>query len=228
MNNDISSIQSDYIAAKTEQNRSQIPAAFQVRQLMPDDAQKFREIRLEAITKTNLFVSLFAGDPEVPPSVTEAKQPLSVWRELLTPSDSSSYFGVFDGEELIAIGKAYSDPGNVSKKTLGLGAGYVSDAYRKQGIITLLFNGIVEWAKDKNYGQIVCQCRMDNEPIKNFLRKNGFVQTGTEQGRMCSGEIVEGFRMERPLDISSPAQDIVNRETSLDKSSRSASSPSPS
>jgi GNAT superfamily N-acetyltransferase len=156
--------------------------------------------------------------------VTEAEQPLSVWKSLLIATDSSSYFGVFDRDQLIAIGKAYADPIDVSGKTLGIGAGYVLENYRKRGVITLLFEGIVTWARENKFEHIVCQCRMDNDPIKNFLRKNGFIQTGTEMGRMCTGETVEGFRMERPLEVSgsSPAREIM-----ADKRNGAPSMPSP-
>ncbi|GEM_PF-5209938 len=228
MEKDTSAIHSDYAAAKIEQNDTGATTNFYVRRLNESDAAKFRAVRLEAITKTNLFVSLFTGKPDVPPAITEAEQPLSVWESLLIPSDSSSYFGAFDEERLIAIGKAYADPIDASGKTLGIGAGYVLENYRKRGVITLLFEGVLAWARENKFEHIVCQCRMDNEPIKNFLRKSGFIQTGTEMGRMCTGEIVEGFRMERALDIPSYEEKVPARNAPLpEKVETNHSSPAP-
>ncbi|MDR3425794.1 MAG: GNAT family N-acetyltransferase [Alphaproteobacteria bacterium] len=167
--------------------------------LNAEDAQEFRAIRLEAITKTNVFVSLFPSVPNISPKQVEAEQPLSAWEELLVPHEHSSFFGVFDGDRLVAISAAHTAQEDTSGKSVGFGSAYVLDDYRRQGVVTLLFEAMTAWAAERKFERIICQCRKDNEPIKRFLRKSEFVQTGIEIGRMCSGEIVEGFRMERPV-----------------------------
>ena len=112
------------------------------RSLDTGDAQQFRIVRLEAISKTNVFVSLFPSEAGVPPQQTEAAQPLVAWEALLVPTEHSSFFGVFAGERLIAISLVHAALEDTSGKSVGMGAAYVLDDFRKRGVLTLLFEAM--------------------------------------------------------------------------------------
>ncbi|NHM30888.1 GNAT family N-acetyltransferase [Neobacillus terrae] len=86
--------------------------------------------------------------------------------------DGESLFGVFNQQgTLIAIGGLNIDPFSGDEKVCRLRRFYVSDAYRRKGIGTLLLNTIVSEAK--NYFNVLV-LHTDTEEAAKYYKAYGF------------------------------------------------------
>lgn len=80
-----------------------------------------------------------------------------------------------------------------------IGSAYVRESFRNAGVWTCLCRAREVWALDRGLTALTAACRLDNEPIKKAFQREGFVMTGLVQGRMCTGEIVQGFSVRKDL-----------------------------
>jgi len=163
-------------------------SSIKIRPLEPEDAVRFRTLRMEAL-KTNVFISFF-------PDVEDERQvPLERFVELLKPSDKSVFVGAFDGRSLVGYGRIFV----FEDGTAEVGADYVSPLHRRRRVWTCLSVEREYIALAKGCSRLVARCRIDNLPIQGALREIGFGIDKIIEGRMCSGEMVQGYEMSLAL-----------------------------
>ena len=105
------------------------------RQLLPEDWQVFRDIRLLALQESaEAFGSSYAR---------EVKLPESQWRDTLSEKDGA-IFGLFEGDKIIGLGRVKTSSTN--SQQAGLFMGYIAAEYRGKGFSKELYISRITWA----------------------------------------------------------------------------------
>lgn len=157
----------------------------QVRRLTQDDAEIFREIRLEALEKhPETFQSTYESAAELP---------LDAFKQRLR---QYALFGGFSDGALCGFVGFYplKNP-KISHKGLLWGM-YVKEAARGTGLAEAMVEAVVEHAKGK-VEQILLSVIEDNERGRRFYEKMGFEPYGLEPRALKIGEryLGEEFRV---------------------------------
>ena len=143
--------------------------SIQVRQLTPEDAESFREIRLEAL-RTN---------PEAFGSVYEAEKdaPVSKYAAWMT---SSRLFGAFQGKELVGIvALTFLEGSKESHKGL-LRSMYVTSKVRKAGVGRQLVEAVIQASRGR-VELLLLTVVSENEGALRLYESFGFRRYGLEK-----------------------------------------------
>ena len=82
-------------------------------------------------------------------------------------------FGLYDGNKIIGMGGV--SPDQDYKNAARLGGGYISKAYRGQGLAHVLISARIDWAKaNPAYDCIYLSHRRGNKPSQAVAEKAGF------------------------------------------------------
>ncbi len=143
--------------------------ALELRRLSPDDAEAYREIRLESLLSSP---EAFGATHE-----QEAAQPLDWFMDRLS---RTAVFGAFNGGELIGTAGYYRQGGTKYRHKGALVGMYVRPHARRRGAGSALIGAVVRHATTEV--ELIQLCVItDNEAARNLYRRNGFTEYGLEQ-----------------------------------------------
>lgn len=135
-----------------------------IRRLMPDDWERFRDIRLAALLDAP---SAFGSTYTQTVVYTE-----HIWRSRLT---TAAMFAAEESGRLIGI--AGGLPAQADN-TAALISMWVDPADRGRGIGEQLVNRVVQWARDEGFSSIKLRVTVGNDPAERLYVRCGFVTTG--------------------------------------------------
>ena len=156
-----------------------------VRRLTQDDAEVFREIRLEALDRhPETFQSTYESAAELP---------LDAFKQRLR--QYALFGGFVDGALCGFVGFYPLKNPKISHKGLMWGM-YVKEAARGTGLAEAMVEAVVDHAKGK-VEQILLSVIEDNERARRFYEKMGFEPYGLEPRALKIGEryLGEEFRV---------------------------------
>jgi ribosomal protein S18 acetylase RimI-like enzyme len=141
----------------------------QIRRLMPADAARYRELRLEGLRcNPEAFGSTYE---------TESVQPLGSFSERLA---GSAVFGAFHGAELLGIA-GFAVRNGVKEAHKGLLWGmYVRPDARKAGVGRRLVEAVIDFARQR-VELLQLSVVSDNEQARRLYIHLGFVEYGVEK-----------------------------------------------
>jgi ribosomal protein S18 acetylase RimI-like enzyme len=184
----------------------------QIRRLMPADAARYRELRLEGLRcNPEAFGSTYE---------TESVQPLSSFSKRLA---GSAVFGAFRGAELLGIaGFAVRNGLKEAHKGLLWGM-YVRPDARKAGVGRRLVEAVIDFARQR-VELLQLSVVSDNEQARRLYASLGFIEYGVERhslkqhGRYYD-EILMAFDLVGDSEQRSPAvrgaNDALSEELAL-------------
>lgn len=161
-----------------------------IRQLVADDAEVFRAIRLEALLDSP---EAFGGDHG-----EESARPLEAFTVQLT---DSAVFGAFQHGDLCGVaGLFWSE--SVKRRHIGnLYTVYVTPKARGTGCALPLIEAAVEHAHRLGKNQVLLGVATQNAPALALYRKAGFEVYGTEPRSLyVNGRFIDEHMMVRFLD----------------------------
>lgn len=136
-----------------------------IRQLIPDEWERFRDIRLAAlIDAPTAFGSTYAQSA----AYTE-----HIWRSRLT---TAAMFAAEEGDRLIGI--AGGLPGQSADAAAVLISMWVDPATRGRGIGEQLVNRVIEWVKAEGFRRLTLWVTVGNDAAERLYTRCGFVPTG--------------------------------------------------
>ena len=144
----------------------------EVRQLHPDDWQRYRDIRLEALaTEPGVYVASHAE---------AVVRPESAWRERLV-SEDGAVFGLFDDDVLVGLTGVLRDSTDCSGKTAVLVMSFIAPAYRRRGLATMFYDARLAWLRrHPRFTRVVVSHRRSNEASRRANHRHGFAFTHAE------------------------------------------------
>jgi RimJ/RimL family protein N-acetyltransferase len=150
-------------------------AGIEVRRLLPADAARYRDIRLEGLQQSpEAFGSIYE---------IESAEPLSWFAERL---GDSAIFGGFDGPDLLGIVGFFIKRGAKETHKGVLWGMYVRASARKTGLGRRLAEAIIDHARQRVE---ILQLRVvaGNEPARRLYARLGFVDYGIEKNSLKQG-----------------------------------------
>ena len=144
----------------------------QIRRLMPADAARYRELRLEGLRcNPEAFGSTYE---------TESVQPLSSFSKRLA---GSAVFGAFRGAELLGIaGFAVRNGLKEAHKGLLWGM-YVRPDARNAGVGRRLVEEVIDFARQR-VELLQLSVVSDNDPARLLYTRLGFIEYGVEKNSL--------------------------------------------
>lgn len=147
------------------------------RVLLPRDAQKLREVRLEALQKVgHLFASSYA---------IESKLPFENWERKCTEDDKHCAMGLFDGAGLIGISLVLPYDNDTSGSTGLLGQSYIVHEYRGKGLGNLLYSARMKWLLEKSSFESAVVYVRDGNGVSIALNRKAGAQYLETREMMC-------------------------------------------
>ncbi|MBT2688418.1 GNAT family N-acetyltransferase [Bacillus sp. ISL-47] len=145
----------------------------EIRLLQPDDAVKYKELRLEGLRKNpEAFGSSYEEEVGRPPEVYGDR----------FKADNSFHFGAFEGGQLVGVVSLVRETGLKMKHRSNIYAMYVTEASRQTGIGKKLIGEAVEKAWSwEGVEQIHLAVMSENEPAKKLYSSFGFEVYGKER-----------------------------------------------
>jgi GNAT superfamily N-acetyltransferase len=135
-----------------------------IRQLTPDDWERFRDIRLAALLDApSAFGSTYAQ------TVVYTEH---IWRSRLT---TAAMFAAVESGRLIGIAGGLPAQTNNAAALISM---WVDPAGRGRGIGERLVNRVVQWARDEGYLSIKLWVTVGNDSAERLYARCGFVPTG--------------------------------------------------
>jgi RimJ/RimL family protein N-acetyltransferase len=149
-----------------------------VRQLVPDDWELYRKIRLEALKAHPEYFS---------PSRDEHSFSEADWRERLENLHAAT-FGLFAGNEIIGLSVIVREGNNPASERAFLVGTYIRKDFRGQGLSAQFFKVRMEWAKkQKHLRTLRLEHREDNLPMLKAHEKFGFTLNGSREQNWPDG-----------------------------------------
>lgn len=152
-----------------------------VRQLLPDDAERFKSLRLLA-AETSPTAMWPTRDEEL-------AKPIEQVRQRIEGTSTQAVFGAFDGESLIGITGVRREPlVQVGHKATIWGV-FVTPAYRGQSIARALLSAASNHAAENwRVVQLMLCVNAENVAAKRLYESQGFRTFGVEPRAMRVGE----------------------------------------
>ncbi|MGA8382328.1 MAG: GNAT family N-acetyltransferase [Stellaceae bacterium] len=163
-------------------------AGIEVRRLLPADAARYRDIRLEGL---RLSPEAFGSIYEI-----ENAEPLSWFAERL---GGATVFGGFDGPDLLGIVGFFIKRGAKEGHKGVLWGMYVRATARKTGLGRRLAEAVIDHARERVE---ILQLRVvaGNEPARRLYARLGFVEYGIEKNSLKQdGRYWDEVLMAKPL-----------------------------
>lgn len=142
---------------------------YSLQQLLPQQWQLFKKIRLEALQSDP---SVFGSTYE-----REAAFPEEEWQRRMSNPDAA-FFGLYHREELIGVTGIIvmqDHPGQAL-----LIASYIRTPFRGNNLSAMFYKARIDWATTKNIRKLIVSHRASNGASKAANQKAGFVYTHTE------------------------------------------------
>ncbi|MCM3090540.1 MULTISPECIES: GNAT family N-acetyltransferase [unclassified Cytobacillus] len=148
----------------------------EIRLLHPDDAEMYKELRLEGLKKNP---EAFGSSYE-----EEASRPPELYGERFK-AENSFHFGAFENGKLIGVVSLVRDTGLKMKHRSNIYAMYVTESARENGVGKSLISKAVEKARSwDGVEQIHLAVMSENMPAKKLYASLGFEVYGTERHAM--------------------------------------------
>ena len=147
-----------------------------VRRLLPEDAARYREIRLEGL---RVSPEAFGNTFEV-----ENARPIELFADRIRDSET---MGAFEGAEILGVAglRANQGPKESHKGTLvGM---YVRPQARNRGVGRRLVEAVIEVARRRGVELLQLAVVSDNEPARRLYARLGFVEYGIEKKSLKQG-----------------------------------------
>lgn len=145
----------------------------EIRLLRPDDAEIYKELRLEGLKKNP---EAFGSSYE-----EESGRPSKLYGERFK-AENSFHFGAFENDKLIGVVSLVRDTGLKMKHRSNIYAMYVTDSARKKGVGKSLVSKAVEKARSwDGVEQIHLAVMSENIAAKKLYASFGFEVYGTER-----------------------------------------------
>ncbi len=153
-----------------------------IEHLIPDDAERFRKIRLASLWESpQAFSSTYQQIVSLP---SEA------WPEQLR--NLPTFIAVQDGQDAGVI-RATINPGHPDIAYLI--SMWVAPEARGQGIGEALIEAVADWARSQGLKQLALDVSDDNEPAIVLYRRKGFKATGESNNFLPPREHIVEIRM---------------------------------
>jgi RimJ/RimL family protein N-acetyltransferase len=180
------------------------PLPVQLRRLSPDDAELFREIRLEGLQRDpDAFSSTFE---------IESAQPLSYFADRI---GRSAIFGAFRGSELLGVVGYAVQPGPKHAHKGLLWGMYVRSAARQTGIARKLIEAAIEHARGR-VELLQLSVVSENEAARRLYASLGFEEYGVEKhGAKYRGQYHDDVLMAKKL-VPGPGQEAASAQSGGD------------
>ena len=147
-----------------------------VRRLLPEDAARYREIRLEGLrVSPEAFGNTFEA---------ENARPIELFADRIRDSET---MGAFEGAEILGVAglRANQGPKESHKGTLvGM---YVRPQERNRGVGRRLVEAVIEVACTRGVELLQLAVVSDNEPARRLYARLGFVEYGIEKKSLKQG-----------------------------------------
>jgi L-amino acid N-acyltransferase YncA len=182
-------------------------AAATIRQLRPDDARSWVDLRLRALREEpQAFISSYAEYQERPNLVTQIEER---FRRL-----DQATFGAFVGGQLLGMA-TFVDEGRTKQAHIGELVGmYVSPEARGRGIGRSLVQAVLAAARGAGKTQVELAVADTQAAAKGLYAACGFVAWGTQpRGMQADGAFIDLHFMacSLPLDEGQEASPVGNR-----------------
>jgi ribosomal protein S18 acetylase RimI-like enzyme len=173
--------------------------AFVVRRVRPDDWQRLKALRLEALKDTPMG---FLERYEDALLLADEK-----WQYRARRGSETGDSAQFVAERLDGtfVGTMIGFPDSVEPGVVWLAAVYVKPAWRgrDRGVADALLDAVIGWARNRCASQVLLEVHEDNPPARDFYRRRGFVATGHSKPYPLDPS---GIELEMALPLSSSVQ----------------------
>lgn len=147
-----------------------------VRRLLPEDAARYREIRLEGL---RVSPEAFGNTFEV-----ENARPIELFADRIRDSET---MGAFEGAEILGVAGLRTNQGpKESHKGMLVGM-YVRPQARNRGVGRRLVEAVMEVARRRGVELLQLAVVSDNEPARRLYARLGFVEYGIEKKSLKQG-----------------------------------------
>ena len=147
-----------------------------VRRLLPEDAARYREIRLEGL---RVSPEAFGNTFEV-----ENARPIELFADRIRDSET---MGAFEGAEILGVAGLRANQGpKESHKGMLVGM-YVRPQARNRGVGRRLVEAVIEVARTRGVELLQLAVVSDNEPARRLYARLGFVEYGIEKKSLKQG-----------------------------------------
>ncbi|HXM16016.1 MAG TPA: GNAT family N-acetyltransferase [Candidatus Eremiobacteraceae bacterium] len=147
-----------------------------VRRLLPEDAARYREIRLEGLrVSPEAFGNTFEA---------ENARPIELFADRIRDSET---MGAFEGAEILGVAGLRANQGpKESHKGMLVGM-YVRPQARNRGVGRRLVEAVIEVACTRGVELLQLAVVSDNEPARRLYARLGFVEYGIEKKSLKQG-----------------------------------------
>ena len=165
-----------------------------IREANPDDAVRFRELRLEALQNSPIA---FSADYQ-----KNFNHPPKYWEDLLTPQpDESTIFISEHDNKLIGMTGVMRSNSPKTRHAVWIWGVYVTPDWRGLHIAEGLITACLNWAKERHAVLAKLGVAVVNEPAIRCYERCGFKVYGTEPRAVCyNGEYYDEYLMSINLD----------------------------
>jgi ribosomal protein S18 acetylase RimI-like enzyme len=147
-----------------------------VRRLLPEDAARYREIRLEGL---RVSPEAFGNTFEL-----ENARPIELFADRIRDSET---MGAFEGAEILGVAGLRTNQGpKESHKGMLVGM-YVRPQARNRGVGRRLVEAVMEVARRRGVELLQLAVVSDNEPARRLYARLGFVEYGIEKKSLKQG-----------------------------------------
>ncbi|GAB4169161.1 MAG: GNAT family N-acetyltransferase [Roseiflexaceae bacterium] len=144
-----------------------------IRRARPEDAEAYRELRLEAL---RAHPEAFGGDAN-----EESQRPLDLWRTRLDlVNEQSATFVAVSATELVGMMVIVQSSGRKIRHSAGLYSVYVRAAWRRAGVSDLLLQACLDWAAARGVQIVRLSVTASNSSAIRFYQRNGFQVYGID------------------------------------------------
>jgi RimJ/RimL family protein N-acetyltransferase len=140
---------------------------FTVRRLRLGEGELYRQIRL-----TSLQESPFAFTTTYESALKRAPESWDEQADRSAEGSDRATFLLFSDEDPIGIAALYKDEKLVDKGELI--QVWVAPDFRGTGVVDMLMNAVITWAKENNYHQVFAGVASGNDRALRFYQKWGF------------------------------------------------------
>jgi len=171
-----------------------------IRRIRPDDGQRMRALRLEALADTPIAFGELLADAET--------HPPEYWssRAAARAEGSTACMFVAEVAEVAEVDGAFvgSANGVAEDDRTAVRGVYVTPAYRGSGLIELLFAEVAAWSVANGRAELELDVARQNPRALAAYERLGFVLTGKNYQHPLFPDAVEQ-EMVRPANWSAPA-----------------------
>jgi ribosomal protein S18 acetylase RimI-like enzyme len=151
-----------------------------VRQLTPDDAAAYQQLRLQGLQESpTAFSSSYSREADrSPPEVAVRVTP--------APDGSRCVLGAFAGGQLVGILAFVRPPHEKRRHSAELAGLYVAPEFRRRGFGRALVDAALAHARSlAGVRQLRLTVNATNTPARSLYQSRGFTRCGVEPGALC-------------------------------------------